>query len=282
MKKTLIIISLVLIVAQNVFAQVFLSHLQKTHEKHQNRKVEICCPFFISNDKLNSTKRFEVKFEQDIDSNKNKLNFPPSIVEIVAPDTMVLPDYGYITDTVFVQVSDPDSIEDVDSVWFYSLKPDSQAIGPFYLQNDGNGMFSLVFQLDASNSPGIYTWTFTARDLAGNLSYPEIHYITIVDSTQLYIDTEKTFKRSYKLSQNYPNPFNPVTTISYSLQKSGFVTLDIYDILGRKIKTLVNELQKANTYSVKFDASKLSSGIYFYKLLVGNEYSEIKKMMLMR
>jgi hypothetical protein len=79
------------------------------------------------------------------------------------------------------------------------------------------------------------------------------------------------------LYQNYPNPFNPSTIISYSLHKPGFVTLSIYNITGKEFRTLVNQFQKANSYSVNFDGSKLSSGVFFCKLKVGNENSEIKK-----
>ena len=87
---------------------------------------------------------------------------------------------------------------------------------------------------------------------------------------------------NFALLQNYPNPFNPSTIISYSIFKPGFVTLTIYNILGRETKTLVSEFQIANTYSVNFDASKLSSGIYFYRLQVGHEFVGTKKMLLMR
>ena len=88
--------------------------------------------------------------------------------------------------------------------------------------------------------------------------------------------------KTFVLFQNYPNPFNPSTIISYSILKPGFVTLKIYDILGREIQTLVSEFRKANTYSVDFDARELASGIYFYNLQVGNNFAERKKMLLMR
>ena len=86
---------------------------------------------------------------------------------------------------------------------------------------------------------------------------------------------------SYNLSQNYPNPFNPVTKISYALPKSGYVTLKVYDVLGKEVMTLVNEAKNAGNYSVEFNASNLSSGMYFYKINV-NGFSEVKKMMLVK
>ena len=85
----------------------------------------------------------------------------------------------------------------------------------------------------------------------------------------------------FSLSQNYPNPFNPVTKISYALPKSGLVTLRVYDILGKEVATLVNEVKNAGSYSVDFGASNFTSGVYFYKL-ESNGFSDIKKMMLIK
>jgi len=83
----------------------------------------------------------------------------------------------------------------------------------------------------------------------------------------------------FGLSQNYPNPFNPVTNINFSVPKEGFVNLSVYDILGNKVNELVNENIKAGDYSMKFDASGLSSGVYFYTIKT-NDFSSTKKMVL--
>lgn len=83
------------------------------------------------------------------------------------------------------------------------------------------------------------------------------------------------------LQQNYPNPFNPTTVISYHLATNSFVILEIYDMLGRKQKTLVNELQTAGTHSVTFNANNLSSGVYFYRVSTGS-YVNTKKLMLLK
>jgi hypothetical protein len=85
----------------------------------------------------------------------------------------------------------------------------------------------------------------------------------------------------YALDQNYPNPFNPVTTISYALPQDGLVLLKIYDALGREVSTLVNEFKQTGRYAATLDASKLSSGVYLYKLTSG-KYSATKKMMLVK
>jgi subtilisin family serine protease len=85
----------------------------------------------------------------------------------------------------------------------------------------------------------------------------------------------------YNLLQNYPNPFNPVTKISYSIKETGNVLMELYDILGNKTKTLVNEVKEPGLHSVKLDASDLSSGLYFYKLQV-NDFISVKKTILLK
>ena len=85
----------------------------------------------------------------------------------------------------------------------------------------------------------------------------------------------------FELSQNYPNPFNPTTTISFSLPTSQLVTIKVYDVVGREVKTLVNELRSAGTYDISFDASSLASGVYFYSLETEN-FKQTKKMLLVK
>lgn len=89
-----------------------------------------------------------------------------------------------------------------------------------------------------------------------------------------------------ELAQNYPNPFNPSTLINFNIPKEMHVSLKVYDVLGREVVTLVNEIKSIGSYSVKFDASSIAgagitSGIYYYRLIAG-DFSETKKMVLMR
>jgi hypothetical protein len=93
-------------------------------------------------------------------------------------------------------------------------------------------------------------------------------------------NTGSDVPRTFNLFQNFPNPFNPSTIISYQIPTSVFVTLKVFDVLGREVETLVNERQSAGNHSVQFDASKLPSGVYFYKLQTGN-YSATKKLLLL-
>ena len=92
---------------------------------------------------------------------------------------------------------------------------------------------------------------------------------------------QQVIPSDFSLSQNYPNPFNPVTKINFAIQKQGLVTLKVYDMLGREVASLLNETKAAGHYTVEFDASKLSSGIYFYKLQTGS-FTSIKKMVLVK
>ncbi len=86
---------------------------------------------------------------------------------------------------------------------------------------------------------------------------------------------------TYQLEQNYPNPFNPSTRIVYSIPEEGYVKLAIYNMLGEEVETIVNSTQKAGRYEVNFDASKLSSGVYIYRIEAAN-FTASKKLMLLK
>jgi hypothetical protein len=90
-----------------------------------------------------------------------------------------------------------------------------------------------------------------------------------------------TNSENYELYQNYPNPFNPTTTIRFTIPHRSNVTLKVYDMLGKEIATLVDEEKNPGSYEVKFDASNLPSGVYFYKIKAG-EFTQTKKMILMK
>jgi hypothetical protein len=138
-----------------------------------------------------------------------------------------------------------------------------------------------------SNSPKEYS--FSDRNLdAGKYQYR----LKMVDNDGTFeyskiIETEVTAPKNFDLSQNYPNPFNPQTKINYTLPFESKVTLEVYNITGERITELVNEEQPAGYYSVDFGASKLSSGVYIYRLVAsdkatGNNFSSVKKMMLLK
>lgn len=95
------------------------------------------------------------------------------------------------------------------------------------------------------------------------------------------IISNNSIVNSYSISQNYPNPFNPITKINYELPITNNVSIKVYDVLGKQVKTLVNEKQNAGSYSVDFNGVNLPSGVYFYRLESG-EFSDIKRMILVK
>jgi len=87
--------------------------------------------------------------------------------------------------------------------------------------------------------------------------------------------------RVFSLSQNYPNPFNPTTNIQFGVPKNSFVSIKVYDLLGREVATLLNEQKQAGTYMVDFNAASLSSGVYFYRMQAG-QFADIKRMVVIK
>jgi hypothetical protein len=132
------------------------------------------------------------------------------------------------------------------------------------------------------NTPSDYT--FDDRNLsAGKFDY-RLKQIDFNGNTKYYVSTNQVVigtPGNYVLSQNFPNPFNPSTTISYELPKSNFVSLKVYDMMGKEVANLVNQTQDAGFYSVLFNASDFASGIYFYKIQAA-DFSATKKLMLVK
>ncbi len=123
-----------------------------------------------------------------------------------------------------------------------------------------------------------------AKDVSNNISpYSSTVSITFGQFSKLSVET---VIYEYYLGQNYPNPFNPTTQISYSIAEDAFVLLKVYDMLGNEVAELVNSNQTAGNYETNFNASKLSSGIYIYRITVMNGerilFSESKQMVLMK
>ena len=116
---------------------------------------------------------------------------------------------------------------------------------------------------------GNYTYRLKQIDFNGTSEY----------SPEVNVDVNAPL--TFALEQNYPNPFNPSTVIKYSVAKDGFVNVSIFNLLGQKVATLVNENIKAGSYDVNFNASALSSGIYLYSI-EASDFRAMKKMMLMK
>lgn len=119
---------------------------------------------------------------------------------------------------------------------------------------------------DRNLSSGNYSYRLKQIDFNGNFEYKNLSNEVIIG-----------LPRAFALEQNYPNPFNPSTLIKFQLAASGFVTLKVYDVNGREVKQLINELKEAGYYTEQFDAKSLPSGIYFARIDVNNESSVFSK-----
>jgi len=126
---------------------------------------------------------------------------------------------------------------------------------------------------------GIYQWRLQAVDAAfvgSEIAFGEFSIGVVSNGEQL-----NNIPREYSLEQNYPNPFNPATTIRYSIPETGLVTIKIYNAIGKEMDVLRNEIKQIGSYEIKFDGSKLPSGVYFYQLKAGS-LVQTKKMVLMK
>jgi len=117
--------------------------------------------------------------------------------------------------------------------------------------------------------------------LQGGNSSPKLWQIILPTGTATSVKPVQSIPASYALAQNYPNPFNPATIISYQLAVNSFVTVKVYDELGREVARLVNGEQSAGNHSVRWDGGNFSSGVYFYELNAGS-FHDVKKMVLMK
>lgn len=150
---------------------------------------------------------------------------------------------------------------------------------PFEAPEDGNLKTEHSITLLNLNYNSTYYFIIDQNDANWN-NIRSIPYSFIAGDSTVRVD-ENISSISFYLSQNYPNPFNPNTNINFSLPKADYVTLKIYDILGKEVTTLINEELNAGNYSVNWDASNFSSGVYFYKLSAANN-SLIRKMILLK
>jgi len=164
----------------------------------------------------------------------------------------------------------------------------SSSAGNFYcFDNDGTLLWQLdLGDLEYDSCPAIGSdgTLYIGTHISSSFIYHANNLIAIKDSgTSLVQDIHLPNK--FWLNQNYPNPFNPNTTIKYSIPEVGVVSLDVYDLLGSKVASLVNEHQAAGNYSVQFDASStaggLPSGIYIYRLTSG-QFTSSKKLILLK
>jgi len=183
-------------------------------------------------------------------------------------------------------------------VWGHQQNPPATWANYFYRDSSGtgnptrwprfNGEYTNSRLMTASIEKlplGDLNWFPQAKAIWQANQSKIMNYILAENESQMNITgiekVNQTLPQSFSLLQNYPNPFNPTTVIQYSIPKSGNVTLKVYNMIGQEVATLVNQEQSAGNYSVNFNASKLASGVYLYRIEAGN-FSATKKLMLLK
>ncbi|MCC7430093.1 S8 family serine peptidase [bacterium] len=206
------------------------------------------------------------------------VNDPPTAFNIVSPAN-------------FATINSPPQNK-VTFTWQKSFDLETQE--PYYsiefaqTSNFANSTLTVVgpdsFVTVTFNSSGWNYWRVFVTD--GTVTLPCANFYRAVNVILSGVEDENNLPKAYKLSQNYPNPFNPTTTIEFAILESGKTELEIFNVLGQKIRTLVSEKLLSGSYKVKWNGTdengkQVSSGIYFYKLKSGN-FSETKKMVLLK
>ncbi|MBD3287462.1 DUF4623 domain-containing protein [candidate division KSB1 bacterium] len=160
----------------------------------------------------------------------------------------------------------------------------SIGIMAYVAEKDASGDVLCAFPDGNPIGNGVSFGQYFYADSLGKGMFPtDTKYVQVKGTpSSVAVDNTTNVPAEYVLDQNYPNPFNPKTTIQYALSKSVNVNLNVYDITGRKVATLVNKKQDAGNHRVVFSGENLSSGVYFYKLTAGNETVATKKMILIK
>jgi len=150
-----------------------------------------------------------------------------------------------------------------------------------YFDHDARTASTILTQVEAQASLSTPMEISTAEAAFKYYVDPKTGQMPNINAGQSSSSTDSVQAVNDGSLQNYPNPFNPTTTISYQIPNSGHVTIKVFDVLGREVTTLVDEFKPSGRYSVQFDASRLSSGIYFYSIKSSN-YNAVKKMLLLK
>ena len=146
----------------------------------------------------------------------------------------------------------------------------------FYADHNGNGIYDApstdhAWRISFNSSTGNYVQNFLH-----NANFTDINWTNVTG-----VENEIVTPNTFALNQNYPNPFNPTTTITFNLIEGSNVSLKVYDVLGQEVAALINENMSIGLHQVQFDATNLHSGTYYYRIETNN-YSEVKKMVLLK
>ncbi len=220
----------------------------------------------------------------------------------------IIPQYGAVHcivkevgafDPVFISHAKMESIvDDTDSIMIKSINKSNSGISEefvYWTTDTSNGFQALPMDYKIGDTsvafipPQTYgtevyyyisATSNRSKTITKPMTAPEGFYKFTVDHKPTDVEI-LSGPGGFSISQNYPNPFNPVTTIQFQIPELNFITLTIYDILGNKITTLINEQKPAGSYFVDFDGSNLPSGVYFYTIQAGT-FIKTKKMILLK
>ncbi|MGE5848268.1 MAG: T9SS type A sorting domain-containing protein, partial [Ignavibacteria bacterium] len=174
-----------------------------------------------------------------------------------------------------------------DAAWLEAPGDDGEDILHLALTKIGDENYSAAVTRLVSNLSNplgiemVHNKLFVVESGLWGASSPKLWEITLPLKGTVGINQDKTTLTNFELFQNYPNPFNPETIIKYQLANEGKVSLKVFDILGKEKAVLVNEIQNAGLHQIEFNASNLSSGVYFYTLNAG-DFSKTLKLLLVK
>lgn len=199
-------------------------------------------------------------------------------------------DWDYNEETYYKQLNHPISLSLPDSFvvpvdWSYSFTlrdttPSKQALTIFTGSESGDAVV-----LGRYGAGEIIHWNMAGQYDGDSIWSPEIKTLLINIVRYMLnivnVDEDISLPETFELYQNYPNPFNPITNIQFQIPNSGFVSLKVYDVIGKEVATLVDEYKPAGMHNVQFTMNNLTSGVYFYQLKAGS-FTETKKMILIK
>ena len=200
--------------------------------------------------------------------------------------------WSFETTDPFISVNNPDGGEILKQLDTVVVRWTTNIFDKLEISLLQNG--SLIQVIDSADAAiEAYRWTIPSSITTGTgfkLQIKSKNDPSVLDTSDTsfsidfasVIETNNTsIPNEYSLSQNYPNPFNPSTIIKFDMKEAGLISLKIYDILGREVSTLLNEVKPAGSYNINFNAADHTSGIYFYKIQAGN-FIQIRKMVLIK
>lgn len=162
-------------------------------------------------------------------------------------------------------------MEDNNRGFSIERKSDGEYKEAGFVNGNGNSNNPINYSFEDRNlQTGNFSYRLKQIDYNGNFKYYDLANEVVIG-----IPTK------FSLSQNYPNPFNPVTNIEFELPQNSFVQLKVFDVAGREVSAIVNQMLTAGYYKYNFDASGFSSGTYFYRINAGN-FSDMKKMVIIK